>query len=71
MNKAIFNEIIAGWSNYVFKNERIENIAKHRLTICLDCKKLSNLKTCKKCGCYIPAKVRSEKSKCPMGYWKL
>lgn len=69
MNKALFNEIISGWSNFIFKNKDVEAKAKKKLEICITCDRFTSLKTCKKCGCYIPAKVRSEKSKCPLGYW--
>lgn len=62
-------EIISGWKNYTFKNPEVEKIAKHRAKLCSDCPKLRNNNTCKICGCYIPAKVRSVKSKCPLRKW--
>ena len=67
MNK--LQEIINGWKNYTFKNPEIENIAKNRAKICSNCSKLRKNNTCKICGCYIPAKVRSVKSKCPLRKW--
>ena len=67
MNK--FNEIISGWKNYMFKSEEIEKIAKDRLLICLECEKFTKRNTCSKCGCYIPAKVRSERNRCPLKKW--
>lgn len=65
-----FNEIVLGWKNIVFKSEEVEKMAKDRLLSCLKCQYITKRKTCSKCGCYIPAKVRSEKSKCPKNYWK-
>lgn len=67
-----FDEIIVGWKNYIFPNKEVEELAKKRLKICLDktiCEKLSNTYSCKICRCYMPAKVRSVKSKCPLRHW--
>lgn len=65
----VLKEIYNGWKNYAFKSPEIEKLAKKRAEICADCPKLTNKKTCSVCGCYIPAKVRSEKSKCPLKKW--
>jgi hypothetical protein len=62
-------EIISGWKNYVFPNKEVEKIAKHRISICLKCDRLKSNKRCGICGCYMPAKVRSLKSKCPKNLW--
>ena len=62
-------EIINGWGNYVFPNEKMEEIAKTRMSICLDCENLKKTNTCALCGCFMPAKVRSEKSKCNINKW--
>jgi len=68
MNK--LEEIINGWTNYTFKNSKCEEIAKNRVKFCINCSKLNQkFNTCKICGCYIPAKVRSIKSKCPLKKW--
>lgn len=69
-----FEEIYVGWKNYVFRNPEMENVAKKRLKICVDCKinKKSGItpyNTCRVCGCYISAKVRSKKSNCPLNKW--
>lgn len=69
-----FEEIVSGWKNYVFKNEAVEEMAKKRLLICIDNQSqnencMSDRNFCTKCGCFIPAKVRSEKSRCPKGKW--
>jgi hypothetical protein len=65
-----FDEIVSGWKNYMFKSEEVESIAKKRLITCLNCEHITKNKRCSKCGCFIPAKVRSLKSKCPKGFWK-
>lgn len=63
-------EIIDGWKNFTFKNSEIEALAKDRARICVNCPQLKqNVNACKICGCYIPAKVRSIKSKCPLKKW--
>lgn len=64
-----FNEIIDGWVNYIFPNDNVEATAKMRLKLCLECDKITKKNTCKICGCFIPAKVRSEKSSCPENKW--
>lgn len=65
----IFDEIIAGWTNYVFPNKEVEEVAKKRLKICCGCDKISDRNYCKICHCFMPAKVRSLKSKCPLRLW--
>jgi hypothetical protein len=45
-------------------------IARERYTICKSCDEFNaTLKTCKKCGCFMPAKVTVTKAKCPVGIW--
>lgn len=63
------SEIVSGWKNYVFKSEEHEKLAKDRIELCIECPEFSVAKRCKKCGCFMPAKVRSEKSNCPLGKW--
>lgn len=41
-----------------------------RLTLCKVCPHLrKQTNTCGKCGCYVPAKVKSPKAKCPINKW--
>ena len=41
-----------------------------RMDICLSCPELIKLtKQCKKCGCFMTAKTKFEKAKCPIGKW--
>ena len=65
------SEIYDGWKNYVFQDPEVEEIAKKRIAICVanECKKFKTNKSCAMCGCYMPAKVRSKRSKCSMGKW--
>ena len=65
----MLEEIIAGWKNYVFPNKEVEEEAKRRIAICISCDKLSDRRYCKICRCFMPAKVRSPKSKCPLKKW--
>lgn len=62
-------EIIDGWKNYLFKSKEHEKLAINRMSTCLECDKLTKTKRCSECGCFMPAKVRTEKSKCPLGKW--
>lgn len=65
-------EIFLGWKNYIWPNKDIEVLAKKRIKICTDksiCDKLKANKRCAICGCFMPAKVRSPKSKCPRKFW--
>lgn len=63
-------EIYAGWKNYVFSSPQVEETAKSRMKLCVeDCDRLNNRNFCTKCGCFMPAKVRSLKSRCPLRKW--
>lgn len=66
---SLLNEIYSGWKNYAFKSPEIEKIAKDRVLICVSCVNVRRNKTCRICGCFIPAKARSMKSKCPLKHW--
>lgn len=69
MNKGL-DEIIIGWKNYIFPNKEVEKIATNRMLTCLDCPKFKkNTNRCSLCGCYMPAKVRSINSTCPIKNW--
>ena len=65
----ILSEIISGWKNYVFPNKEVEKIATNRMMTCLDCPKLKSNKRCALCRCFMPVKVRSMKSTCPLKKW--
>jgi len=71
MDSNILSEIYHGWKNYIFENPVVETEAKRRIKICVsdECGKFTRLHTCELCGCFMPAKVRSLKSKCPVNKW--
>lgn len=64
--------IFNGFLNLIFKNKKIEPLAKERLKVCHSCPIRTNNK-CDKikggCGCYLDAKVRGVDSKCPKNKW--
>lgn len=68
---SLLQEIYAGWKNYVFPTPAVEEEAKRRMKICVEKCPLfkPHNKFCGKCGCYMPAKVRSLKSRCPLRKW--
>jgi hypothetical protein len=48
-----------------------EIIKLQRLTICNNCDDFNKkIKTCKQCGCYMPAKTMFAASECPLSKWK-
>ncbi len=61
--------IYFGWKNYIVPNKEIEKIANKRLKICYECKHFTLRGRCKKCGCFMNAKTRAKKAKCPLKYW--
>lgn len=68
------SEIAKGFKNLIkskilLSEGEIENLAEVRNKVCNLCSYKSNISTCKKCGCYLPAKVRSETSSCPIKLW--
>lgn len=46
-----------------------DDVANHRLTICSECPNLLFTKQCKKCGCFMPAKVKLKNAHCPEALW--
>jgi len=71
INAALLDEIFTGWKNYIWENPAVEVEAKRRMAVCVSnsCQKFTRRKICEGCGCFMPAKVRSLKSKCPIGKW--
>lgn len=44
--------------------------SEERYNVCKNCPFFYNvLKTCKKCGCFMPAKTKLNFAKCPMRKW--
>lgn len=47
-----------------------KELAEERLSLCKACPELIPLtSTCKKCGCFMVAKVKLSKASCPLGKW--
>lgn len=46
-----------------------KEVQKERINICKACDKLTSIKICKECGCFMPLKVTLEKAKCPLNKW--
>jgi hypothetical protein len=45
-------------------------VARERYTICKSCDEFNNiLKTCKQCGCFMPAKSTVAYASCPINKW--
>ena len=42
--------------------------SKERLAICKECK-FYKLRTCTKCGCFMPFKTKLKGQECPEGKW--
>ena len=52
--------------NYVKESD----LSNKRFSICKECPELIKLtKQCKKCGCFMKAKVMLEAASCPLGKW--
>ena len=46
-----------------------EELHKQRYDICSNCDKLSSIKFCSECGCYMPVKTKFKIFKCPLNKW--
>ncbi len=64
-----FLAIVEGWTNLVWKNSRMEEIAKNRAKICSSCDQLSALGVCKKCSCPVAPLTRQMRKSCPLNKW--
>lgn len=42
---------------------------KYRNDICNNCERLSFIKNCKECGCFVKLKVKYYNSSCPLNKW--
>ena len=51
------------------KNYGPKELGVARMKVCLDCDRLTPIKTCKECGCFMVAKTKLEKATCPLGKW--
>ena len=62
-------EIYNGWKNYAFPSEKVEELAKTRVKLCVECDKLKKNNTCGICGCFMLAKTKLKHMSCPKGFW--
>ena len=46
-----------------------KELGKKRAAICDECPYKTELNTCSKCGCFLPAKVVAKKASCPINKW--
>ena len=47
-----------------------DEVEEQRYNICLECEEFREMtKQCKICNCFMPMKVKFEKTTCPKDYW--
>lgn len=47
-----------------------KKVINERLNLCLSCPEFISLTTqCKKCGCFMEAKIKLQNAKCPLEKW--
>jgi len=77
-------QILEGIANSIFKKEDVEEIAQHRMQICIRCAlydmqgegcMIPGTQPCCNeklggCGCSLSLKTRALSSECPLGKWK-
>ncbi len=51
------------------KNYGPKELGVARMKVCLDCDRLTPIKTCKECGCFMVAKTKLTDATCPLGKW--
>ena len=60
--------ILRDWlTNSIIYADRVG--IKNRLGACNSCSRLSRIRTCKECGCFVDLKVKYYQSTCPKGMW--
>lgn len=53
-------------NNTFFSNKEVQ---EHRYAICKSCNFFTSYKTCQKCGCIVPLKIRVSSAQCPLDKW--
>lgn len=48
-----------------------KELINKRMNICKECPELTKVRTCKKCGCFMPAKIRLASATCPLNKWNI
>lgn len=46
-----------------------KELAEERIAVCTECPFFSKVRMCKKCGCFMDAKVKLPHAFCPIGKW--
>lgn len=62
------SNIIQGFFNLA-KGEELTKREIERTRICMSCQKRTQMNTCEICFCYLPAKIRVFKERCPNKKW--
>ena len=64
------NKMARPWHLLNSENYVDDQVSSARYEICLACPELIDLtKQCKKCGCFMAAKVKLSNATCPLGKW--
>jgi hypothetical protein len=66
--------IIEGFTNLALSKvkllvEEAVILSNERMNVCNKCPFKSKKNTCKKCGCFLPAKTKVKLEKCPINKW--
>lgn len=59
--------IIEGW--YLLLTLQFSKMGKERYKVCKGCPNMTKAKTCRACGCFLPAKVLVKYEECPFLFW--
>ena len=58
------------WSEELRGPDVTRDYARQRIAICMSCDRFSKYtKSCKECGCFMPAKTKLKGNSCPIGKW--
>lgn len=77
----VVSQVVSGWINTFFPNDKVEEIAVERIKICLTpdglephCRYYNPSgilgPKCDACGCPLKMKIRSKSTNCPEKKWK-
>jgi len=66
---ASVKKVVHGATGEIFRMVD-EEVEEQRYNICLECEEFREVtKQCKICNCFMPMKVKFEKTECPKDYW--
>ena len=70
LNSSDLKDIKDGWTRLAKRQHTKQSNA--RMEKCVECPHLNKLiYKCRKCGCFMPAKVLLPHKKCPVNKWKI